>query len=80
MYLYVPGEKSEVIHARVPENYKFLNFHEIELNVGDEYTIYPETWHWFQAGKDGCVVSEFSTKSVDEKDVFSDETMVRVGK
>ncbi len=80
MYLYVPGEESEVIHAKVPEKYKFKYFHEIEMNPGDQYTIMPGTWHWFQAGEEGCIVSEFSTKSVDEKDVFTDETMVRVGK
>lgn len=80
MYLYVPGERSEVIHAKVPSKYKFKYFHEIEMNPGDQYTITPGTWHWFQAGEEGCIVSEFSTKSVDEKDVFTDETMVRVGK
>ena len=37
----------------------------------------PETWHWFQAGKDGAVVSEFSTRSTDETDVFTDKRIVR---
>jgi D-lyxose ketol-isomerase len=28
--------------------------------------------HWFQAGDEGAVVSEFSTMSTDELDVFTD--------
>ena len=37
----------------------------------------PETLHWFQAGEDGAVISEFSTKSTDETDVFTDKRLVR---
>ena len=35
---------------------------EIELKPGEQYTIYPNTKHWFQASSEGAVVSEFSTK------------------
>ena len=52
-------------------------FHEIILNPGDQYTIMPETWHWFQAGPEGAVISEFSTRSTDETDVFTDKSLVR---
>ena len=54
--------------------------HEIELNPGEQYTIYPNTLHWFQAGPDGAVVSEFSTKSRDESDVFTDVKIDRIPK
>ena len=37
----------------------------------------PETWHWFQAGEDGAVISEFSTRSTDETDIFTDKRLVR---
>ena len=37
----------------------------------------PETWHWFQAGPDGAVISEFSTRSTDETDVFTDKGIKR---
>jgi D-lyxose ketol-isomerase len=50
---------------------------EIVLAPGDQYTIQPDTLHWFQAGPEGAVVSEFSTKSRDELDVFSDPRIVR---
>lgn len=79
MYLYVPGEPSEVIHAEPPAKYKFSVFHEIELSRGDMYTIMPDTLHWFKAGEEGCIVSEFSTRSTDEEDVFTDSRMIRVG-
>ena len=46
--------------------------HEIRLRPGDQHTIPPGTLHWFQAGPDGAVVSEFSTASRDELDEFSD--------
>ncbi len=42
-----------------------------------QHTIAPSVLHWFQAGDDGAVVSEFSTMSVDELDVFTD---TRIGR
>jgi D-lyxose ketol-isomerase len=50
---------------------------EIVLSPGEQFTIQPDTLHWFQAGADGAVVSEFSTRSRDEFDVFSDPLIVR---
>jgi len=50
---------------------------EIVLSPGEQFTIQPDTLHWFQAGADGAVVSEFSTQSRDEFDVFSDPQIVR---
>ena len=77
VYLYVSGPgKAEDIAARMPES-KVTVFHEVVLGPGEQYTIMPETWHWFQAGEQGAVISEFSTRSTDETDVFSDERLVR---
>jgi len=53
-------------------------FNEIELNPGEQYTLYPNTRHWFKSGPDGAVVSEFSTRSRDETDIFSDKRIKRV--
>jgi D-lyxose ketol-isomerase len=50
---------------------------EIVLAPGEQFTIPPNTLHWFQAGRDGAIVSEFSTQSRDELDVFSDPQIVR---
>ncbi len=51
--------------------------HEIALRPGEQYTIPPKTLHWFQAGPEGAVVSEFSTASRDELDEFSDPDVRR---
>lgn len=79
VYLYVEGEPTSNPKGKPPagdeEHYNV--FHEIVLKPGEQYTIYPETRHWFQAGPEGCIVSEFSTHSTDEKDIFSDTRIVR---
>ncbi|TSA17199.1 D-lyxose/D-mannose family sugar isomerase, partial [bacterium] len=36
------------------------------------------TLHWFQAGDQGAVVSEFSSASIDELDVFTDPNIKRI--
>ena len=70
VYLYIEGKKSETMQAR-PINSKVTVYHEIVLNEGEQYTIIPNTKHWFQGGSEGAVVSEFSTRSSDETDMFS---------
>jgi D-lyxose ketol-isomerase len=50
---------------------------EIVLQPGDQYTIPPDTLHWFRAGDEGAIVSEFSTRSRDGADVFTDPNVVR---
>jgi len=77
VYLYVTGEATPNMRAAVPKGV-YTAFHEIILQAGEQYTIYPDTLHWFQAGGDGAVVSEFSTSSHDEFDIFTDPGIVRV--
>ncbi len=74
VYLYVDGEKCDV---EFPKNGVYTVSHEIVLKPGEQYTIYPNTLHWFRAGEDGAVISEFSTHSSDETDIFSDPAIVR---
>jgi D-lyxose ketol-isomerase len=50
---------------------------ELELAPGDQYTIPPDTLHWFRAGPEGAIVTEFSSASRDELDVFSDPAVQR---
>lgn len=82
VYLYVPGEPAEKIQAKIPEGEEanFTCMHEIVLNPGEQYTIMPNTFHWFQAGEEGAVVSEFSTKSRDEYDIYTDKRINPAGK
>ena len=80
VYLYVPGgDKIAKSRARVPKGSElyYTVWHEIVLRPGDQYTLPPNTLHWFQAGDDGAIVSEFSTKSVDETDLFTDPRIKR---
>ena len=77
-YLYVDGEGSrDGIRARIPDT-PVTVFHEIVLHEGDQYTMFPNTNHWFQAGPDGAIVSEFSTRSRDESDIFTDPRIRRI--
>lgn len=50
---------------------------EIVLLPGEQFTVPPNTRHWFQAGPDGAIVSEFSTQSRDDLDVFTDPGISR---
>jgi D-lyxose ketol-isomerase len=50
---------------------------EIVLNPGEQFTVPPDTLHWFQAGPEGAIVSEFSTQSRDDLDVFTDPEIAR---
>jgi D-lyxose ketol-isomerase len=74
VYLYVEGTPSPSIAATLPTGREaaFTVRHEIVLRPGEQYTIPPDTLHWFQAGDEGAVVSEFSTRSRDEFDIFTD--------
>jgi D-lyxose ketol-isomerase len=51
---------------------------EVVLGPGEQHTIPPDTRHWFRAGEEGAIVSEFSTRSRDELDVFTDPRVRRV--
>ncbi|NLF13502.1 MAG: D-lyxose/D-mannose family sugar isomerase [Anaerolineaceae bacterium] len=79
LYLYVPGEPERRPLARPPAHRleHYTVWHEIVLHPGDQYTLAPDTPHWFQAGSEGAVVSEFSTHSNDESDVFADPAVQR---
>jgi D-lyxose ketol-isomerase len=79
VWLYSPGEPAARPKARVPEGREdyCTVFHEVELNPGEQYTIPPDTFHWFQAGDEGAIVSELSTTSRDESDVFTDPRIRR---
>jgi D-lyxose ketol-isomerase len=80
VYLNVAGPKTEDRVSRPPsgdEEY-YTVFHEIRLLPGEQYTLDPDTLHWFQAGPNGAVVSEFSSTSDDESDIFTDPRIKRI--
>jgi D-lyxose ketol-isomerase len=72
-----PG-KEETFRCRTGQVELHVAGHEpVTLRPGEQFTIPPDTLHWFRAGPDGAVVSEFSTRSRDETDVFTDPRIVR---
>lgn len=79
VYLFIEGEPTKSPAVK-PPNGTYTVFKQIELTPGQQYTLYPNTKHWFKAGSEGALISEFSTASVDEADVFSDHRIVRVEK
>ena len=61
VWLYVEGPATASPKARIPDESKpyYTVFHEIELRPGDQYTIPPNTLHWFQCGDQSAIISEF---------------------
>ncbi len=80
VYLYIEGQKTSQPKAVPPtgDEAYYSVFHEIILKPGQQYTISKDTLHWFQAGEEGAVISEFSSPSDDASDLFTDPRIRRV--
>lgn len=80
VYLYVEGEKTVTPSTSPPaEDYQYYTaWKEVILYPGEQYTIDPDTLHWFQAGEEGAIVSEFSSNSDDGSDIFTDPRINRL--
>jgi D-lyxose ketol-isomerase len=78
VWLYVDGDPTPNPRAVAPRPEHYTAWHQIVLRPGEQHTIMPGTKHWFQAGPDGAVVTEFSTRSTDERDVFTDPDIRRI--
>jgi len=79
VYVYLQGDPTPFPACRPPkgsESY-YKVWHEVCLKPGDQFTVHPDTVHWFQAGPEGAIVSEFSTQSRDELDRFTDPRIQR---
>jgi D-lyxose ketol-isomerase len=71
-----PG-KEETFRCRLGQVELVVAGTRISLEPGDQFTIPPDTLHWFRAGDEGAVVTEFSSTSRDELDVWTDSRIVR---
>lgn len=82
VYLYVSGEETPNPKAKTPKGDEayYKAKHEIILRPGEQYTIVPDTSHWFVGGPEGAIVSEFSSNSDDDSDVFTDPRIIRNSK
>ena len=80
VYLYVEGIPTANPQACPPAGREktYTVGHEVVLRPGEQYTLAPNTLHWFQAGPEGAIVSEFSTHSDDLGDIFTDPDIRRV--
>ena len=79
VHLYVQGLDGGTADAQPPRgSAQWYSVAEgVVLRAGEQYTIPPNTWHWFAASADGAVVSEFSSTSRDDLDEFTDPRVVR---
>src|SRR3954470_19493877 len=71
-----PG-KEETFRCRLGSVELSVAGTETTLGPGDQLTIPPDTLHWFRGGPEGGGASEFSSRSRDELDVFTDPRIVR---
>lgn len=80
VFLYTEGDPTPNPLGRVPAGSEayYTVFHEVVLNPGEQYTIPSDTLHWFQAADSGAIVSEFSSTSRDESDLFTDPRIQRM--
>jgi D-lyxose ketol-isomerase len=81
VWLYLEGDAEGPLRGPGPPTSgdgRYTVFREIRLLPGDQITIPPDTLHWFRGGAQGAVVSEFSSTSRDEQDVFTDPRIVRI--
>jgi D-lyxose ketol-isomerase len=82
VYLYVEGHpvKPQEAQAVPPpgREHAYTVWREIILEPGQQHTIPSNTLHWFQGASEGAVVSEFSTRSRDETDIFTDKEIERI--
>lgn len=80
VYLFVEGNQQDDIHVNIPKKNKpwYTSKKEIILHPGEQYTILPDTLHWFQAGKEGAIISEFSSNSDDSSDIFTNPDVKRL--
>ncbi len=80
VYLYLEGPAVAHPKATAPALSApyYTVWHEVVLRPGEQYTLDPNTLHWFQAGPEGAVVSEFSSTSRDEADFFTNPNIKRL--
>jgi len=79
LQLYVPGKPTNDPIGEPPTfgAQYYTARREIVLAPGDQHTIAPNTWHWFQAGTSGAVAWSFSSRATDVQDDFMDPSAER---
>ncbi|KFA99334.1 sugar isomerase [Vibrio sp. ER1A] len=76
--IFIAGVASEIAAVAFPKDINnFTVFKEVVLEKGQQLTLAPNSKHWFKAHEKGAVVSEFSTTSNDETDIFTNPDIKR---
>jgi len=80
VYLYMEGEPTENIKARIPQKSSdyYTVFKEVIMKPGDQVILPPGIIHWFQAGSEGAVIDDYSTCARDVLDGFTDPNVKRI--
>ena len=71
--LYVPGPENNP-QPLIPTGKEtfYTAHHEILIHRGEQYTIDPNTEHWFQGGSEGAVNLCFQNRVDETKNIFND--------
>ncbi|MDD3706256.1 MAG: D-lyxose/D-mannose family sugar isomerase [Clostridiaceae bacterium] len=80
VYLYVSGEPTENIKAKVPKKSAeyYTVYHQITMRPGEQVILNPGVIHWFQSGPEGAVIDDYSTCARDILDGFTDPNVKRI--
>jgi len=78
-FLYTEGNPTPEPRGHPPAHrrHTYTAWHEVVLTPGEQFTLPPDTFHWFQAGPEGGVVWSFSSRAVDVQDIFTDPEIRR---
>lgn len=76
----ITRSEARTAQARVPNGSEahYTVFHEIEFSPSQQCTIPSDTLNWFQVGDEGAIVSEFSSTSREEFEMFTDPRIRRI--
>ncbi|GIU15915.1 MULTISPECIES: D-lyxose/D-mannose family sugar isomerase [unclassified Shewanella] len=79
--VFIEGSKTPKPSVDLPTDIdNYTVFHEVVLEKGQQLTLNPNTKHWFKAHSEGAVVSEFSTMSNDDADLFTNKEINRASR
>ena len=72
--VFTEGDESPEVAERIPENKEpyYTAREEHRLEVCEQYSVAPNTAHWFQAGPKGAVVLAFQNRVNEDLNIFYD--------
>ncbi|ENJ1742997.1 D-lyxose/D-mannose family sugar isomerase [Vibrio parahaemolyticus] len=79
--VFIDGIKTDNPTVSLPKDVNnYTVFKEVVLEKGDQLSLSPDSKHWFKAHEQGAVVSEFSTTSNDDTDIFTNPKICRASR